>query len=574
MTGLNLWQEVETELKAEGFTAVRELTTPGSARARVWLADYQNGSPTPEKVAVKVSSSFLVDGLTSLEADSLDDLAQREARIYQQLSAHPNIPAFRHFNTAAIGGLVPVDILAVQYVDAPNLLQRIHQEKKLTEGQAKKVLADTLSALVHVHTSLDQPIYHRDIKPSNILFDEDKAYLFDFNFARIGDATRASRFIENLYYPMDALGGGKPTQSQDLVALGNTIIAAAYGLEIEGVRSMQHKETLAALDLEGLPFSLKLKSFLRKLTTSNPALRYQTAAQALDVLKNLETIAEEVVEQQLATITRSSELQQLLKALKEQDTLFDYNVPSSLRTTLDDDALLEHLRRTYAREEFIVNEPEDVERYLSEYGDLIRKKGTFTHQGEIMFKSGWEGTVKGLPGSTEVYVRFDKDSDRYHKVGITNLVVVGKKRSVRKNTRFPEQIIAETYPGGVQKGLLVRYVGPDSIKAETDITIPDGALGVVTYHNQKRKDRTNIDIAWINQPALKQRRSLQENYLTVNYALGSALFTYKDIAIVRKNHIHFDDLYRICFEEKPVIEQPPDKKPVYPQGAMGFFDSY
>lgn len=556
MVELNLWEEVIKELTVNGFTLVSELTTPGSARARVWVADYQKGTAKPEKVAVKVSSSFLVDGLTSLEADTLDALAEREARVYKNLSAHQNIPAFHYFNTAVIGGLVPVDILAVEYINAPTLLQKIEDGQKLTEQQAKTVLADVLSALNHVHTTFSQPIYHRDIKPSNILFAENnpppfttKAYLFDFNFARIGDATRASQYIKNIYYPMDALSGGKPTQSQDLVALGNTIIAALYGLEIEGVRERQHKEPLASLDVEELSISPRLRSFLRKLTTSNPALRYQSAAQALEVLKNLETITVDDVQKQVATITRSAGLQVLLTKLKEEDKIFDYNVPSSLRATLDDDALLDHLRRTYSREEFVIEEPGDVEKYLAtqNFGQLVKKKGTYRSR-VVLFKSGFEGTIKEVKGDTaEVYC---PTTTKSYTVAITDLLILGKERTFRSNIIFPKPIKAKEYTTEIEERLLVRYIGPDSIK-EGEINIPDGALGVLACHRPNRK-RGKIDILWINQPSLNLVRHITNDKLNfgTNYPIEEGLFDYKDIALIYKNHINFEDLYQACFAAK------------------------
>ena len=441
----------------------------------------------------------------------------------------------------------------MEYIESPNLMDRITKEKKITEEEAKNILKGTLSALAHIHSSLDDKILHRDIKPSNILYDGDKAYLFDFNFSKIGEATRASRYIENLYYPIDVFSG-KQTQSQDLVALGNVIISVAFGMEIESVRRMQGKEVMSSLAVEGLPYSAKLKNFLRKLTANNPALRYQEAGQALEVLENLEATTEDVLDSNLSLIIRNKSMNELLLTLKKEDELFDYNVPASLRTTLDDDTLLVHLERTYAQKEFIIDDPKEVKNYIKNYGDMVIKKGRKVIE-DLIVKKDQTGYVinPSVDGNSDkVQVRFENHTKI---LSVFDLIIVGMNRKLFPN-RIINNVKADMIVGGIKKNHIVRYTG-ETISKELYV-IPDGAIGVVSMCNNNytrgkqeeelvKSSGESIDVVWVNQPDLNQAR-IHHNHYTVNSTVGELLLRYHEIKLVRKNFIDFSKLYNSCFK--------------------------
>ncbi len=527
MTTIDLWKDVEQQLAERGYTLATELTdgSANNATSRVWRASYQNGSPQPETVALKVSIPGTVTSLTI--SGDLEELAEREARIYEQLGSHPHIPQFKGFTRITVGGMIPLDVLATEYIDASTLLKRIQDKQRLSEEEAMTVLKDTLSALVHVHSELEKQVLHRDIKPSNILFDGVKAYLFDFNFSKIGEASRASQFIENVYYPLDSLGG-RQTQSQDLVALGNVVISTGYGLEVEGVRAMQGKDVLTTVDVDALPYSVKLKSFLRKLTATQPALRFQTARQALDVLENLATIDDHALEEDLSSIVRSKGMDTLLERLKEEDLLFEYHVPIGVRADLDDDTLLDHLRRIYAQDTFVIDDPVEIKRYLSPFGDRVIKKGTkFINKREL--KADDKGYLKkDLGGSI---LRFLSGKQTWD-VARTDIDVFMFDNLLGRNAYIRASDLKK---GRIPWWSEVRYRG--QTKVLYDGVIPDGAEGVVSWY---QKD--DLDIVWFSRSDLTQWRK-EKSGAPREYRL-----TTDEIKLLRKNPINFDRLYNDCFE--------------------------
>ncbi len=532
---------IRTELEELGYTLVRELTTNQQGTARVWLTEHTNESGEREKHAVKVSSS-LMGSLSGVDSSGLEQLADREAEIYRRIADNPHIPQFKLFRKAVLGGFVPIDILAVQYIESQNLLQRIKDERTISEKEAKSVLDDVLTALVHIHTEIGEQVLHRDIKPSNILFDGEHAYLFDFNFSKIGDATRGSRFIENVYYPLDAFSS-RQTQSQDLVALGNVVISAGYGREVEAVRMMQGKDVLTSVDVENLPYSQKMKNFLRKLTTSNPALRYQSAAQALEVLRSLDRIREEELTSSLSSIVRSKGMQGLLSKLQEKDFMFDYNVPSNLRTELDDDALLEHLRRTYTKTEFVIEDPKYIVQYVHA-GDVVVKRGAY-REVRWAIRKGREGYVRAINGqNVEVSFYNGDGASLRSSIDVADLLVIGKEGGW-KDTRFETPLPATTY-APFSLGLKVRYDCEQPIE-ELSVFIPDGSRAIVS--RVKREKDQPLEVLF------ERTRDQIGLYRYTDKPSFSRWWPTSDFTLVRRNSISFQDLYQSCFaaEPKPVV---------------------
>ncbi|GEM_PF-5914177 len=535
MTKADLWKEVETVLGERGYTLKEQLSKGNSeSHAQVWRADYKDGETITER-ALKISSILTMQGTSANDPLKLDELTAREVEINKKLN-HPSIPKFLDFQTFRVGDFVDINVLATEYIHAQNLQTVIDQGKKVTDEKfTKKILEDVLSALHHVHSELDQQVLHRDIKPSNILSTVDKAYLFDFNFSQIGQKTVAFTVINNYgYYPADAYSG-RQIASQDLCAFGNVVLALSEGKDISEIRTQQGKAGLDAVDVNLLFLSPKLKRFLKKLTTSNPALRYQTAEQALEDLKNLESLTEEVLEQKLTTLVRGKGITKLLEKLAKEDPLFDYNLLANIKSTYDDESLLEHLRRTYDREEFIIEDPRYVTNYVS-LGDTVLKKGTYAGD-KIELKKGQTGKIIKLKGE-KAEVKFEKvifDVDLFDLTAVAELGFFG---------RTPLAATKASDMGSYfTKKHIVRYDGENKIEYRGDYIVPDGTKGLVFY----KSSDNYLYIIWENRPGVKQQiKEYSQDY----YVQPAITFASGSIKLVKKNYIDFEKLYPACFTEE------------------------
>ncbi|XP_074586502.1 wall-associated receptor kinase-like 21 [Curcuma longa] len=80
-------------------------------------------------------------------------------------------------------------ILVYEFVSNGTLSQHLHRQRGegLPWSARVSIAAETASAVAHLHTAVQPPIYHRDIKSSNILLDYDlRPKLSDFGLSRAG----------------------------------------------------------------------------------------------------------------------------------------------------------------------------------------------------------------------------------------------------------------------------------------------------------------------------------------------------------------------------------------------------
>lgn len=549
------WAEVEEKLSGLGYTLRERLSSHeqrSSSPSEVWLADCR---ATPEQeeheeIALKLSSRvFSIVGGNIDDLEKLDELTQREVDIIEKIN-HPNIPDFRGYHRVPYGdGIAVIDVLAMQYIPMHNVLQGIKKGERIQESQAKRLLEDILSALDHVHTGIGEQVLHRDIKPSNVLFDGEKAFLFDFNFSKIGEATSSTFIVNNGYLPVDAFGV-RQTPSQDLAALGNVVIAAALGKEIESLRHEQGKAGFEPVEVRTVPFSPKMRRFLEKLTAENPAFRYQSASQALQDLKNLEELTEEQLEKKTNTIVRSRGLERLLAALKKQDRLFEHNVPSAIRTRYDDDSLLEYLEQTYTQEDFVVEGPDEIDRY-ARAGDRVIKRGDFIDEKKILVKPGDIGIVKedDMRGRALVKFKREKLELPYDSFTLEESTFFGTLLYTLNNEPGNESRIS--YNGRV--GFKVKYTG-EPILAKDVMVIPDGSDGIIFANPIGRNPNTGREhfygyaIAWASEPGMKNAHS--NFYYHDTLRLRFHLLSPEDIKLVVTNYINYQELQRQCFAEE------------------------
>ena len=379
----------------------------------------------------------------------LDELAQREIRILRQLN-HPNLPKFvTAFELEPIEGL-KVRNVAIEYIEKPSLRERIRDGTKLSETESRQLLLGILSGLEYLNTKCGEPIYHRDVKPSNILFDPRGASLVDFNFSHIGNSeSEGTIMVDFGYYPLDAYSG-RVDATQDLVALGNTVIAAMFGREISTIRFNQGIMDLdTPVDISSLPLSEKFAAYLRKLTTPKRGLRYQTAGAARGALEHLEQLSLETIESELQMNCRDPLLQAMLREIEQRDPLYAYNIPAQLLETASDSTLREHMTVVYSKPWFEIHDPEEVKRY-ADTGDRVRAKRMIcTVLGEL--KKNDLGKVKKV-GTDTARVKFGKTD---WEIPQTDLEVRYRDWDRWAQYRFAR---ADTFDR-LSKGATVRYIG-------------------------------------------------------------------------------------------------------------------
>lgn len=241
--------------------------------------------------------------------------------------------------------------------------------------------------------------------------------------------------------------------------------------------------------------------------------------------------------QELEGIIRSKEMNELLQRLEKEDRIFEHNVPEDVLDSLDDGRLLDHLRETYSQDEFILENPDLVEKYMYNHGSLVIKKGVFKRK-RYRLKRGAEGVV------TEVYdqgalVYFEKYSHQW--VSEKNLVVYGRvvKGFFSNRVKNYPETPAEDFK--LKEGDLVKYAGKDLYKVNDKIL--DGVRGVVAHNFGE----AGMDIVWVHQPGTQQWRFYDSGDQTSG---GCSLFRYDEIKLVIKNHLDFDKLYRECYGER------------------------
>jgi hypothetical protein len=173
------------------------------------------------EVAVKVVK-------TASDRREIYDRLRREARTSAKLS-HPNIVPLHAF-----GEVEGMPYFVMGYVRGESLAARLRREGRLSETDARRIVAGIADALDHAHR---QGIVHRDIKPDNVLIDDEsgRALLTDFGVAKAfggGDSmTGAGIVIGTPQYmsPEQASGNAGLDGRSDIYSLGVMAYAMLAG---------------------------------------------------------------------------------------------------------------------------------------------------------------------------------------------------------------------------------------------------------------------------------------------------------------------------------------------------------
>ncbi len=251
-------------------------TAPGR---QTWLAvDLE--TPNQEKVVIKLLAFHPETHWEDIK------LFEREAQILRHLN-HPQIPKYRDDFTLEpeLGDGLPQLALVQNYIQGTSLEEILRQKKKLQPEKVVDIAKQVLNILVYLH-ELSPPVLHRDIKPSNLILGENQQiYLIDFGSVQDNAKNKNATFTivgTQGYAPPEQLMG-KAVAASDLYSLGATLVHLLTGVEPAGLP--QSNCRLLWSDMAFV--SDNFVRWLNQLIDPDLEVRFSTAKQALEALKNL-----------------------------------------------------------------------------------------------------------------------------------------------------------------------------------------------------------------------------------------------------------------------------------------------
>ncbi|WP_446880036.1 tetratricopeptide repeat protein [Phormidesmis sp. 146-33] len=250
----------------------------GGGFGQTYLAAERHLPGNPQCVVKQLKPKVSVDAWQTARR-----LFNTEAEVLYVLGNHDQIPRlFAHFEENQEFYLVQ------EFVEGTVLSQEFKQGKALSETEVVELLQEILTVLEFVH---QQQVIHRDIKPSNLIRrgSDGKVILIDFGavkqieIAQEGE-TGTIAVGSSGYMPNEQLAG-KPSFSSDIYAVGMIGIQALTGVSPRKLR--EDPKTSEILWREGVEVSLELADILDVMVRYDFRQRYQTAAEALSALKEL-----------------------------------------------------------------------------------------------------------------------------------------------------------------------------------------------------------------------------------------------------------------------------------------------
>src|SRR5882724_1258907 len=215
---------------------------------------------------------------------------KQEMLLARQIS-HKNV--IRIFDVRESGGL---KFITMEYVVGKDLGNMLAERQKLPPSEALEIIQQVCAGLAAAHA---EGVLHRDLKPSNIMRDEQgRVVVMDFGLARTvtGDGmTGSGVMLGTMEYmsPEQAKAEAFDARS-DLYAVGLIFyelltgkmpFAAGSAMASLVKRTQERATPVAEIDPE-VPASLS--AIVSKCLEREPAARYQSCAEVLSDLANIE----------------------------------------------------------------------------------------------------------------------------------------------------------------------------------------------------------------------------------------------------------------------------------------------
>ncbi len=273
---------------------------------------------------------------------------------------------------------------------------------------------------------------------------------------------------------------------------------------------------------------------------------------------------------------RSAKLETLLKELQKVDVLFERNVPVQYREQYDDEKLLEHLRTTYVKTEFVVREEKEVERYIEPLDKIVAKK-TITDL-DLILKAYEPFTVKKLDKNTNkgILIRGtgqtekENNNPEINNVDVSTGIIIGVNPNWSDTRLYfsdgrvltTHELIQSTISkvkSGQRMGRKMDkrdiIVFPKDLDLRT-YNIPEGSVGVVLGIKKEKEKIDRINALFLPRENLFMKMK-ESRILFINDEWGGNHFytpnvplTCEDIILIKQNKIKFDELYKSIYVEE------------------------
>ena len=274
----------------EYVTGYRILRTIGEGGMGVVYLAEKFDEVLNKQFAIKILRKTSRDGLEDKDDEDAKARFLREAKVIQMLD-HPNIVKLVEFGISRIEEL---PYLVMEYFRGYSLERVIRKSDDLNLSLLHKfhIIKQVLSAINAIH---EKVLCHRDIKPSNILVNGSlKVKLTDFGTVKVAtsDLTSRSSIIGTPSYvsPEILLDASSIDNRSDLFSMGVVAYELIFNKRpfngtnlIELSREICYKE----LTFPESNVPLEIKGFLARLMAKKKRDRYQSAAEALNVLDAL-----------------------------------------------------------------------------------------------------------------------------------------------------------------------------------------------------------------------------------------------------------------------------------------------
>ncbi len=218
----------------------------------------------------------------------------REAQAMARLD-HPNIVTV--YEIEEYDGRL---YIAMQYVDGPNLGERLKEGGPLPWDEALQVTREVAAGLDHAHA---EGVLHRDLKPENIILGPKGAVLTDFGIAQLVGESRAGSTLSGgvvgtpNYIAPEIWNGEPSTAAADIYALACIISEMLTGKRLydgPSTPAVMHAHfqppTLPEAWPEGVPD--RLNEVLARALAQEWESRHSSAGEAAEILSQLGTAAQ------------------------------------------------------------------------------------------------------------------------------------------------------------------------------------------------------------------------------------------------------------------------------------------